>query len=98
DRNVTGVQTCALPILFDGEVLVERERPPGIIFFNEEQDEVGGLIYQGDKEEGALMVLSFDQYKNDQVMQLRYLEGEKTRTYGLQIGRASCRERARRTR
>ncbi|HSH24177.1 MAG TPA: hypothetical protein VLA13_01365 [Massilibacterium sp.] len=73
------------PGMFSGEILVERERPPGIIFFNEEQDEVGGLIYQGNKEDGALMVLSFDQYKNDQVMQLRYLEGEKTRTYGLQL-------------
>ncbi|MCW9708792.1 hypothetical protein [Fodinibius salsisoli] len=73
------------PGMFNGEVLVERERPPGIIFFNEEQDEVGGLIYQGNKEEGALMVLSFDQYKNDQVMQLRYLESEKSRTYGLQL-------------
>ncbi len=73
------------PGMFDGEVLVERERPPGIIFFNEEQDEVGGLIYQGNKKEGAVMALSVDQYKNDQVMQLRYLEGEKTRTYGLQL-------------
>lgn len=73
------------PGMFDGSVLVERERPPGIIFFNEEQDEVGGLVYKGNKEEGALMVLSFDQYKNDQVMQLRYLESPKSRTYGLQL-------------
>lgn len=73
------------PGLFDGEVLLERERPPGIIFFNEEQDEVGGLAYKGNKEEGALMALSFDQYNNDQVMQLRYLESKKNRTYGLQL-------------
>jgi len=73
------------PGLVDGEALLERERPPGIIFFNEEQDEVGGLVYQGNKEEGALMVLSFDQFKNDQVMQLRYLESKKSRTYGLQL-------------
>jgi hypothetical protein len=73
------------PGLVDGEEIWERERPPGIIFFNEEQDEVGGLAYQGNKEEGASMVLSFDQFKNDQVMQLRYLESEKSRTYGLQL-------------
>lgn len=73
------------PGMFDGEVLIERERPPGIIFFNEEQDEVGGLIYQGNKKEGAVMALSVDQYKNDQIMQLRYLEGKESRTYGLQI-------------
>ena len=73
------------PGLADGKEFLERERPPGIIFFNEEQDEVGGLVYQGNKEKGSLMVLSFDQFKNDQVMQLRYLESEKSRTYGLQL-------------
>lgn len=60
------------PGMFDGEILMERERPPGIIFFNEEQDEVGGLVYAGNKDDGAGMVLSFDQYKNDQVMQMQY--------------------------
>src|SRR5699024_1426905 len=52
------------PGMFDGEIMEERERPPGLIFFNEEQDEVGGLIYQGNEENGAGMVLSFDQFKN----------------------------------
>lgn len=45
------------PGLFDGEALLERERPPGIIFFNEEQDEVGGLVYQGNKCTGFLAKL-----------------------------------------
>jgi hypothetical protein len=86
-KMVISNQARQHPGMFDGEVLVERERPPGIIFFNEEQDEVGGLIYKGNKEEGASMVVSFDQYKNDQVMQLRYLkgEGDRNQTYGLQI-------------
>ena len=30
------------PGMFDGEILMERRRPAGMIFFNEEQDEVGG--------------------------------------------------------
>jgi len=60
------------PGMFDGEVIMERKRPPGMIFFNEEQDEVGGLVYQGNKEDGMGLVLSVDQYKNDQVMQMLY--------------------------
>lgn len=72
------------PGMFDGVLMEAREREPGMIFFNEEQDEVGGLIYAGNKEDGAGMVLSFDQYKNDQVMQVQYLR-DKTgyQQYGL---------------
>src|SRR5690606_5126952 len=63
-----------------------RKRPPGIIFFNEEQDEVGGLIYHGNKEDGAGMVLSFDQYKNDQVMQMQYQRTEDGKQrYGMNL-------------
>jgi hypothetical protein len=74
------------PGMFDGEVLMERQRPPGMIFFNEEQDEVGGLVYEGNKEDGMGMVLSIDQYKNDQVMQMlyeRFANGKQQ--YGLNI-------------
>jgi len=74
------------PGMFDGEVLMDRKRPPGMIFFNEEQDEVGGLVYQGNKEDGMGLVLSVDQYKNDQVMQMlynRYPNGKQQ--YGLNI-------------
>lgn len=74
------------PGMLDGKVIRKRERPAGIIFFNEEQDEVGGLVYHGNSEEGAGMVLSIDQYKNDQIMQLQYAESEKgNRKYGLQL-------------
>ncbi|SHI84757.1 hypothetical protein [Pseudozobellia thermophila] len=73
--------------MFDGKVLFEgRKRPAGIVFFNEEQDEVGGLMYQGNKEGGSSWILSVDQYKTDQVMQMRYLrntDGESR--YGIQF-------------
>ena len=74
------------PGMFNGELMTDRERPPGIIFFNEEEDEVGGLIYHGNAEDGAGMVLSFDQYKNDQIMQMQYLrdKGGKQR-YGINL-------------
>lgn len=73
------------PGMMSGKIIKERERPPGIIFFNEEQDEVGGLIYSGNSEDGAGMVLSIDQYKADQVVQLRYIEKKGKRKYGLQL-------------
>ena len=74
------------PGMFDGEVLKKRTRPPGIFFFNEEQDEVGGIAYSGNKNDGAGMVLSFDQFKNDQVMQMQYQRGKNGKQqYGINI-------------
>src|SRR5690606_9102857 len=74
------------PGMFNGEPITERSRPPGIIFFNEEQDEVGGLIYHGNKDDGAEMVISFDQYKNDQVMQLLYQRNDDGKQkYGMNL-------------
>ena len=74
------------PGMMDGKNFDDRERSPGIIFFNEEQDEVGGLMYSGNKEEGANLVLSIDQYKNDQVMQLmQYTNENGDNRYGLQL-------------
>lgn len=85
-KMVISNSTRQHPGMFDGEILMERERPPGIIFFNEEQDEVGGLIYAGNKEDGAGMVLSFDQYKNDQIMQMQYQRTDDGKQkYGLNI-------------
>lgn len=85
-KMVISNQTRQHPGMFDGEILINRERPPGIIFFNEEQDEVGGLIYQGNKKEGATFVFSIDQYKNDQVMQLRHITNPNgDNKYGLQL-------------
>lgn len=74
------------PGMFDGEIMMDRERPPGIIFFNEEEDEVGGLVYQGNAQDGAGMVLSFDQYKNDQIMQMQYMrDKEGKQRYGVNL-------------
>ena len=74
------------PGMMNGKIYKQRERPSGIIFFNEEQDEVGGLVYSGNKEEGANLVLSIDQYKNDQVMQLMHYTNENgDNRYGLQL-------------
>jgi hypothetical protein len=73
------------PGMINGEKFPARERPSGIIFFNSIGDECGGLIYDGN-EKNAGMVLSFDQYKNDQVMQMQYERTQDDKQqYGVNI-------------
>lgn len=57
----------------DGQDMEARERHAGLIFFNDEGDECGGLIFGVSDENGTKssgMSLTFDQYKNDQVIQI----------------------------
>jgi hypothetical protein len=76
------------PGRMDDKDLPARDRPAGMIFFNDDGDEDGGLVYDGDKK-GASMTYSFDQYKNDQVMQLKYeqevVNGSMVRSSGLNM-------------
>jgi len=84
------------PGTINGKNLPARERPAGIIFFNDEGDECGGLVYEGNKKEAGFYY-SIDQYKNDQVMQWQYNQdnsptagkdkdaAQRVRTYGLRM-------------
>jgi hypothetical protein len=77
------------PGAFNGKTLPKRDRPAGMIFFNDDGDECGGLVYNGDKK-SAGMVYSIDQYKNDQIMQLQYAQESNNgtltgRSYGLKL-------------
>jgi len=89
-RMVISNQKNQHPGKMNGKVMSSRERPAGMIFFNNEGDEDGGLVYDGNKNGGS-MTYSFDQYKNDQVMQLQYNQdndgkGKMTaRSYGLKL-------------
>ena len=61
---------------------------PGIIFFNDEQTEDGGLVFGGKTVQGkpqAGAQLSFDQYDQDQIVYLRYDEEHGKRTMGLHV-------------
>ena len=65
-----------------------RELFSGMIFFNEDGDEVGGLIYTGIKKDSgyyAMEHLSFDQWKQNQVVALQYIDNSKTRRAGLRV-------------
>jgi hypothetical protein len=76
------------PGMSEGKDIPKRERSPGMIFFNGDGDECGGLVYEANKKEAG-MVLSVDQYRNDQIMQLQYSQNmvgaDKQRTYGLRL-------------
>ncbi|MFO7843949.1 MAG: hypothetical protein R6V16_09075 [Bacteroidales bacterium] len=72
--------------IINGKELPQRSRKAGLIFFNSAGDECGGLIYDGNENQAGL-VLSVDKYRDDQIMQLRYVENTESnaRTYGLQF-------------
>ncbi|MET3979837.1 hypothetical protein ABIB62_002821 [Mucilaginibacter sp. UYP25] len=76
------------PGIIDGKPLPKRGRSAGIVFFNTDGDECGGLLYDGTKKSAGL-VLSVDKYKNDQIMQLQYNDdgstGKPRTSYGLKL-------------
>lgn len=75
------------PGVLDG-VTINRPRPvAGMIFFNDEGDEVGGLTYTGTDDNGrqASAGLMFDQLKQDQTVGITYGESQGQRTAGLQV-------------
>lgn len=60
----------------------------GMLFFNDEGDEVGGLSYRsntiGDRREASASLM-FDQYKQDQTVGILYNEANGNRTAGLRV-------------
>jgi len=71
------------PGMMDGK-MIDRPRPvAGLLFFNEEGDEVGGLSYTGREVNGrgrANSGLMFDQFKQDQTVGITYSETDGRRT------------------
>ena len=74
--------------MMDGK-LIDRPRPvAGLLFFNEEGDEVGGLTFTGREVNGrgrANAGIMFDQFKQDQTIGISYSETDGRRTAGLQV-------------
>lgn len=57
----------------NGKESEKRERPSGILFFNNQGDECGGLVYQAKEKDGKIisgMSFTMDNYKDDQVVQI----------------------------
>ena len=58
--------------------LIKRSgpRPPGMIFFDQTGDEMGGLIFGDNGGRGHFGSFTFDKVLNDQTMGFRYLESD----------------------
>lgn len=66
------------PVIVDGKTFPqEGGRSPGMIFFNEKGDEIGGLIFRGNTGEGQLSSLTFDKFRGDQTIAFQHLENGK---------------------
>ena len=76
------------PGVMDG-VMIQRPRPvAGMLFFNDEGDEVGGLTYTGTVANGrgrANAGIMFDQLKQDQTVGISYNESNGQRSAGFQV-------------
>jgi hypothetical protein len=72
-RMVLSNESRQHPGRVNGKEMPKRDRPAGILFFNTEGDECGGLIYYGNNTDGETesgMSFTMDQYHNDQVIQI----------------------------
>jgi hypothetical protein len=64
------------PGVMDGITYEERkgQRPPGMMFFNEKGDELGGLVFDGNTGSGQGGSFTFDKFRGDQTIQLIHEE------------------------
>lgn len=65
-----------------------RTTASGMIFFNERGDEVGGLTYQGDLRGDGYTAgggITFDQFRQDQVVSVQYMDNGSQRSAGLHV-------------
>ena len=72
----------------DGQILREGRNTAGLIFYNNEGDECGGLSFGGRRVEdghGAFAVLMFDQFKQDQVVGIAHSDSVGRREAGLYV-------------
>lgn len=87
-RMVISNQSQQHPGSMDGITYDDRKgkRPPGMMFFNERGDELGGLVFDGNTEKGQGGSLTFDKFRGDQTIQFIH-EEDKNGNYfaGLKI-------------
>jgi hypothetical protein len=74
--------------VMNGKTFGQQGGRPGLIFYNDEGDESGGLGVGGGQQQGkvnAFAGLMFDQYKQDQVIALQYSDEAGQRNMGLSV-------------
>lgn len=73
---------------FGKEVFRSEESRPGMIFYNDEGTENGGLIFRGEKHDGKVnhgLHMSFDRYNQDQTLMLQHIEQADYMITGLTV-------------
>ena len=75
-RMVISNQLRQHPGTMDGITYDEckGKRPPGLMFFSEKGDEVGGLVFDGNTGKGQGGSLTFDKFRGDQTIQFIHEE------------------------
>lgn len=76
------------PVVINGKELFHPGPRPGLIFFNDEGSENGGLIFMGKEENGKVrhgVHLSMDRYNQDQAVALQHIEQDGLLLSGLNI-------------
>ncbi|MBY0385459.1 hypothetical protein K2X05_09895 [bacterium] len=75
-RMVLSNQVRQHPGTLDGVTYHERngQRPPGLMFFTEKGDEVGGLVFDGNTGKHHGGSLTFDKFRGDQTIQFTHDE------------------------
>lgn len=75
------------PGISNGKIIKrDGPRPPGMIFFDQTGDEMGGFIFGDNGGKGHFGSLTFDKVMNDQAIGFRYLESDNgTYETGLQL-------------
>jgi len=75
------------PGITNGKIIKrDGPRPPGMIFFDQTGDEMGGFIFGDNGGKGHFGSLTFDKVMNDQAIGFRYLESDNgTYETGLQL-------------
>lgn len=84
---ISNPQRMPGPILKGKEIPKKRDAG-GIIFFNNEGTESGGLAHTGkETAQGyeAESIFTFDQFNNDQILYMHYMDDGKTRNAGFHV-------------
>jgi hypothetical protein len=74
--------------VFHGKPYPGRPKGAGLIFFNDEGEEDGGIGFGGHKDQGKVSAyggIAFDRYEQDEAVTLSYDEGEGRRRQGLLV-------------
>ena len=77
-KMVISNQERQTPVIVDGKTVSQGGgRSPGMVFFNDKGDEIGGLLFSGNTGEGQYSHLTFDKFRGDQTIALQHLENKQ---------------------